>query len=499
MNPRAIRFVHRGALVEVHDAPITRSVLNWLREDARCTGTKEGCNEGDCGACTVMVGALVGGPGPDRLRWRTVNACLQFLPSLDGKALRTVEDLPADHPAPRAMVECHGSQCGFCTPGFVVSLAACLARHRSDGTRPARRELADALAGNLCRCTGYRPILDAGEAMFDAASDAAAEAPDDPATLALLRRLAADPPLHYAARNPATGSVETLYAPRTVDELAALAAARPEATLLAGCTDIGLWVNKQFRVLPEIIYVGAVAEMKRIDADADGLHIGAGAALEDAWAALAAHVPALREMGLRFASPPVRHAGTMGGNLANGSPIGDGAPVLMALGASLQLRHGAAERVVALDEFYLGYMKSRRAPGEVIVGIDLPWPDAATQVRAYKLSKRRDCDISGLACGLAVTLDGATVRAARFAFGGLAGTVSRARQAEAAVLGQPWTEATARAAMAALAQDFQPLTDLRGSAGYRRRSAQALLQRFWLETRPDDPLPASATQVWSHA
>jgi xanthine dehydrogenase small subunit len=496
MTTRPIRFFHRGSLVEVHDAPTTRSVLNWLREDARCTGTKEGCNEGDCGACTVMVGELVNSPpGQDRLRWRTVNACLQFLPTLDGKALRTVEDLPADHPAPQALVGCHGSQCGFCTPGFVVSLAACLAHHGGAGSRPTRRDLADALSGNLCRCTGYRPILDAGEAMFDAPFDAL----DETDTVAALHRLAADPPLHYQALNPATGALETLHAPRSLDALATLAADRPQATLLAGSTDIGLWVNKQFRVLPEIIYLGAVAEMKVITETDGVLRIGAGAALEDAWSALAARIPALREMGLRFASPPVRHAGTMGGNLANGSPIGDSAPVLMALGAVLRLRLGAAERTVPLDSFYLDYMKSQRQPGELIVGIAVPCPDAATQVRAYKLSKRYDCDISGLACGLAVTLDGDTVREARFAFGGLAGTVRRARHAEQAAVGQPWTESTARAAMAALAEDFQPLTDLRGSAGYRQRSAQALLHRFWLETRPIDPLPTSATQVWSVA
>jgi xanthine dehydrogenase small subunit len=489
MKPRPIRFVHRGALVEVSGVPVTTSVLNWLREHAACTGTKEGCNEGDCGACTVMVGELAG----DAVHWRTVNACLQFLPTLDGKALRTVEDLPHDHPAPQAMVACHGSQCGFCTPGFVVSLAACYERHLDADTVPSRRELADALAGNLCRCTGYRPILDAGEAMFQAP----ACRPDMASTIALLRSLQADAPLHYAAPNPATGAIETCDAPRTLDDLAAHVAAAPQATILAGSTDIGLWVNKQLRLLPALTYVGAVPELKRIGL-ADGvLHIGAGAALEEAWAALAALVPALREMGQRFASPPVRHAGTMGGNLTNGSPIGDSAPVLMALDAALVLRHGAAERRLPLDGFYLDYMKNQRRPGELLVRIDVPLPAPGTMLRAYKLSKRRDCDISGLACGLSITLDGDRVHAARLAFGGLAGTVKRARHAEAALTGRPWTETTLEAAQAALAQDFQPLTDLRGSAGYRMRSARALLRRFWLETRPVDPLPASATQVWS--
>ena len=515
MTIRPIRFVHRGAIVEVADAPPTTSVLNWLRESARCTGTKEGCNEGDCGACTVMVGELAG----DRVAWRTVNACIQFLPTLDGKALRTVEDLPVDHPAPQAMVACHGSQCGFCTPGFVVSLAASYEAHRAAGTTPTRRELADALSGNLCRCTGYRPILDAGEAMFQAPACAssgtggtggtgvagvagtedASNAPEADATLAALRALQGDPPLRYAARNPATGALDTFDAPRTLDALAMQVAAQPQATLLAGSTDIGLWANKQLRPMPALIHVGAVAELRHIREAAGLLQIGAGASLESAWAALAGRRHELREMGLRFASRPVRHAGTLGGNLANGSPIGDSAPVLMALGAWLVLRHGAVERTLPLDGFYLDYMKNQRQPGELLVRIDVPLPAPGERLRAYKLSKRFDCDISAVACGLRLTLDGDTVREARFAFGGMAATVKRARAAEAAVTGQPWTEATLHAAQAALAQDFQPLTDLRGSAGYRMRSVRALLHRFWLETRPHDPLPASATQVWSAA
>ncbi|GAB4043318.1 MAG: xanthine dehydrogenase small subunit [Rubrivivax sp.] len=481
MSERPIRFVHRGRVVEVDGLPITTTVLAWLRERARLTGTKEGCNEGDCGACTVMVGELVA----DRLRWRTVNACLMFLPALDGKALRTVEDLGPQHPAAEAMVRCHGSQCGFCTPGFVVSLAACHETHRAAGSVPTRQQLADALSGNLCRCTGYRPILDAGEAM----AALPFEAPDPGPTEALLRRLAADPPLHLQHAG------QTFDAPRSLRALADLAAAKPEATLLAGSTDIGLWSNKQFRPLPALIHVGAVPELKTVD-EADGhLRIGAGVPLEDAWQALATHWPELREMHLRFASPPVRHAGTLGGNVANGSPIGDAPPVLLALGARLVLRLGADERTLPLDGFYLGYMQNQRRPGEVLVRIEVPRPAPGWRLRAWKLSKRWDCDISGLSAGLALRLEGDRVAEARWAFGGLAATCQRARAAEAAVTGRPWTEATARAAQDALAQDFQPLSDLRGSAAYRLRSARALVQRLWLETRPDHPLPASATRV----
>jgi xanthine dehydrogenase small subunit len=484
---RPIRFVHRGEIVAVSGLESTTPVLSWLREHARCTGTKEGCNEGDCGACTVLVGRLQEG---GQVGWKPVNSCIQFLPTLDGHALLTVEDLAgADgraHPAQQAMVDCHGSQCGFCTPGFVVSLAACRARH---GDAPAtRQQIADALSGNLCRCTGYRPILDAGEQMFRQPAPALGH----PGTAAALARLAADPPLRYSAPTP-------FHAPRSLADLASLRAARPAALLLAGSTDIGLWVNKQFRDLGELIYLGAVAELQAITL-ADGmLTIGAGASLQAAWDALAAHWPATREMGLRFASLPVREAGTMGGNVANGSPIGDSAPVLIALGAAIVLRHGTAQRRMPLQDFYTGYMRNQLQPGEFVEAITVPLPGADETLRVYKLSKRYDCDISGLSAGLWLRRLGDTVLDARFAFGGMAGTVQRAAGAEAAVRGQPWTEAAVQAAMAALDNDFSPMSDQRASAGHRRRSARNLLQRLWLETRTDAPMAAHQVSVWSVA
>ncbi|MCA0243007.1 MAG: xanthine dehydrogenase small subunit [Proteobacteria bacterium] len=501
MTQRPIRLVHRGQIVSIADAPPTRSLLDWLREDRHCTGTKEGCAEGDCGACTVALGRL---DAQGRLHTETVNACIQFLPMLDGQAVFTVEDLspPARdgaatlHPVQQAMVDCHGSQCGFCTPGFVMSLWACRRQHQAAGTRPSRQDLADALAGNLCRCTGYRPILDAGEQ----ALQSAAPEPDHAATIAALRTLAQDPPLVYQGR---------FWAPRTADELATLYADHPQARLLAGATDIGLWVNKQMRELPELIHVGAVAELQRIEVVDGTLRIGAAASLEAAWAALCEYWPQLRELWLRFASPPVRHAGTMGGNVANGSPIGDSAPVLMALDARIVLQQRGRLRELALADFYTGYMKNELQSGEFVRGLVVPLPQARSQMqsqtrkqtqtalRAYKISKRFDSDISALCAALAIDLDGDTVRAARLAFGGLAATVKRAAQAEAALQGRPWTEATLQAATAALAQDFQPLSDLRASAGYRLQVAGNLLRRFWLETRRDAPLPAAAVTVWA--
>jgi len=511
MDTRPIRFVHRGHIVSVDGATPTRSVLDWLREDARCTGTKEGCAEGDCGACTVVVAELAdhgaaSGSAAARstvvggLSLRPVNACIRFLPTLDGKALLTVEDLAAItggsglHPVQQAMVECHGSQCGFCTPGFVMTMTASYEQHCEAGTVPSRAQLADELAGNLCRCTGYRPILDAGQRMFELPRQRLDTAP----IVALLQQLRADPPLHYLAPNPARpGRQDHFHAPRTLDALATLRAQHPQARLLAGCTDIGLWVNKQFRDLGDILYVGEVDELKRV-AVADGqLHIGAGAPLEDAWGALAAHWPTLSEAWRRFAGPPVRHAGTMGGNVANGSPIGDSAPVLIALGTRIVLRKGPAEREMLLEDFYLDYMKSQLAEGELLVALRVPLPAPRQQLRAYKISKRFDCDISALFAGLAIELDGETVRSARFAFGGMAAIVKRARGAEAAVVGQPWTEATVLAAMASLDQDFTPLSDLRASADYRRQVARGLLMRLWLETRPAQPLAHAS--VWSAA
>jgi xanthine dehydrogenase small subunit len=488
MNTRPIRFVHRGEVVEASGLPPTTTVLQYLREHAGCTGTKEGCAEGDCGACTVIQGEL-GAAG--ELQLHNVNACTLFLPTLDGRALITVEDLGGPDqlsPAQRAMVDCHGSQCGFCTPGFVMSLTACYEAHQAAGTRPTRQQLADALSGNLCRCTGYRPILDAGEQMFEAP----ARCLDREPIAAALRELAADEPLVYQHAGT------SFHAPQSLAELARLRETHPQATLLAGSTDIGLWVNKQFRDLGDILYTGRVAELREIrDVDFNGqpgLWIGAAASLEDAWAQLTELAPSLAELWLRFASPPVRNAGTLGGNIANGSPIGDGAPALIALGADVVLRRGTQQRRLPLEAFYLDYMKKDLRPGEFVEALHVPRPDTSWAISAHKISKRHDSDISAVCAVLALQLRNGTVQQARFAFGGMAAIVKRAVAAEAAVVGQPWLEATAEAAALALPQDFKPLTDMRASDAYRLKVAQNLLRKLWLES-----LDRRTLTVWRSA
>ncbi|MET0963843.1 MAG: xanthine dehydrogenase small subunit [Noviherbaspirillum sp.] len=488
---QTIRFHYRGALHTVADASPTRTVLQHLREDLHCTGTKEGCAEGDCGACTVVIGELQG----DTLSLKAVNSCIQFLPTLDGRALFTVEDLrQADgalHPVQQAMVDCHGSQCGFCTPGFVMSLWGMYLKREAGGEQgpPCRRDIDDTLSGNLCRCTGYRPIIEAARRMGELPPVRLAREP----LAAALRALRRDAPLHYEFDG------RRFDAPRTLDELAQLRADHPQATLLAGSTDVGLWVTKQLRDLPHIIHLGQVGELKGIAEDAGWLEIGAGVTLEDAYAALCAHYPQLKDMRQRFASLPIRNAGTLGGNVANGSPIGDSMPWLIALGAEVVLYASAGRRVRPLADFYLGYQKKDLRPGEVVAALRVPLPlqHPGLHFRTYKLSKRFDQDISAVCAAFALTLDGGRVDTVRIAYGGMAATPQRAAAAETALAGEAWDEAALNTAMAALELDYTPLSDMRASASYRMRTAKNLLRRFWLETRPDAPLCHADVQAWA--
>jgi len=483
-----IRFFFRNAVHELTGVAPTQTILQHLREDLRCTGTKEGCAEGDCGACTVVVGSLENG----ELELKAVNSCIQFTPTLDGKALFTVEDLQLPdgrlHPVQQALVECHGSQCGFCTPGFAMSLWGMYLKQ--EGAVPSRCQIDDALSGNLCRCTGYRPIIDAAQRMVElprADFDRAAVAGQ---LLALQR--GAGSSYSYEGRS--------FHAPRTLDELVALRAAHPQALILAGSTDVGLWVTKQMRELNDILYLGNVAELKSVREEGNYLDIGAGVTLQDAYAAVCRHYPQeLGELMQRFASLPIRNAGTLGGNVANGSPIGDSMPWLIALGARLVLRGANGTRELALEDFYLGYQQKDLQADEFVASLRVPLPQAGVRFRTYKLAKRFDQDISAVCAAFALTLDGDVVKEARIAFGGMAATPKRAAAAEAVLTGRVWNEDALKEAMAALAQDYAPLSDMRASSSYRMKTAQNLLRRFWLETRLENPLPPSAVNAFAAA
>ncbi|MGJ9417892.1 xanthine dehydrogenase small subunit [Massilia sp. CMS3.1] len=481
-----IRFYFRNVIHEVTNVAPTQTILQHLREDLRCTGTKEGCAEGDCGACTVVVGSLENGA----LELKAVNSCIQFTPTLDGRALFTVEDLQLPdgrlHPVQQALVDCHGSQCGFCTPGFAMSLWGMYLKH--DGQAPSRCQIDDALSGNLCRCTGYRPIIAAAGRMVElprAEFDRAAVAD-------ALRALQRSEGSSYAFDG------RSFHAPRTLDELVALRSAHPQALLLAGSTDVGLWVTKQMRELNDIIYIGNVAELKSVAQSEGTLEIGAGVTLQDAYAALCRHYPdALSDMWQRFASLPIRNAGTLGGNVANGSPIGDSMPWLIALGARIVLRGPGGERALAMEDFYLGYQQKDLQHDEFVAALRVPLARDNVRFRTYKLAKRFDQDISAVCAAFALTFEGDIVKEARIAFGGMAATPKRAAAAEAVLNGRAWSEDALKEAMAALAQDFAPLSDMRASSSYRMKTAQNLLRRFWLETRLDHPLPPSAVNAFA--
>lgn len=501
MKTHPIRFYYRGAIHEVSGVPVTRTVLQHLREDLRCTGTKEGCAEGDCGACTVVVGEL---DAHGALQLKAVNACIRFLPTLNGCAVFTVEDLRATdgtlHPVQQALVDCHGSQCGFCTPGFAMSMWALYENYPKAAGLPTRNEIATALSGNLCRCTGYRPIIAAAQQMLDADRHAHVALDRAPVVQAL-REIRGAPNETFAYAGPdVRGSAfgeNRFWAPASLDAFAQLRTEHPDALVLAGSTDVGLWATKQLRDLGDLLYVGAVPELGTIERDAMRLTIGAAVTLEDAYAALTVDYPELAELGRRFASLPVRNAGTLGGNVANGSPIGDSMPALIALDAEIVLRRGRDIRSMPLDAFYVGYQKTALELGEFVVALRVPRPEPTLRFRTYKVSKRYDQDISAVCAAFAIHVVDGTIARVRIAFGGMAATPKRATHAEAVLAGTAWDEQAARRAMDALSIDYQPLTDLRASSHYRSAVARNLLWRFWLETREHAPLALAEVDAFA--
>lgn len=451
-----IAFLLNGTPVSISGASPVLTLLDWLRESRGLTGTKEGCNEGDCGACTVMV---TDAAGP-----RALNACILFLPQLHGKAVRTVEGLTGPkgepHPVQEAMVTHHGSQCGFCTPGFVMSMATAHAHSRTDHDTT--------LAGNLCRCTGYAPIIRAAKA---------AESADVPAWIR-------DDVAFFASQTPAADDgagdgADSLAAfrPATSDALAQWYVRNPKATLIAGATDVGLWVTKQLRDLAPVAFLSGIADLKTIRDSGGALHVGAGVTINDLMAAVAAPLPSFAELLRRYASDQVRNAATIGGNIANGSPIGDGPPALIALGATLHLRQGDSRRDMALEDYFLDYGRQDRRAGEFVEGVS--FATDAPNLRCYKLSKRFDQDISAVCGCFNITVTDGIITAARLAFGGMAGTPKRAANAEAAITGRPLTPETMHLARLAMAADFTPLSDMRASAQYRAEAGGNMLIRYF--------------------
>ncbi|MYM86952.1 xanthine dehydrogenase small subunit [Rugamonas sp. FT82W] len=486
-----IRFFYRGEVRSVDAGAPTRTLLQHLREDLHCTGTKEGCAEGDCGACTVVVAELQ----PDgEVAMKSVNSCIQFVPTLDGKAVFTIEDLKqADgkmHPVQEALVECHGSQCGFCTPGFAMSLWSLYLKQDGQATPPCRKTVDETLSGNLCRCTGYRPIIDAARRMGELPHVSF----NREALKATLQSIQRTEMYSY------THDGQTFHAPRTLAELAALRAAKPTATIVAGSTDVGLWVTKQMRNLGDMIYVRQVQELYRMEEEDGMLYIGAAVSLNDAYEAVCKHYKEeLHEMWQRFASQPIRNTGTLGGSVANGSPIGDSAPWMIALGAEIVIRSDKGQRSMLLEKFYLDYMKKDWQPGEFVEAVRIPLPRKDVHFRTYKLAKRYDQDISAVCAAFAFTLKDGVVSDAHIAYGGMAATSRRAPLAEAAVNGKRWDEATLKLAMAELAKDYTPLSDMRATASYRMKTAQNLLRRYWLETNPDSAQPLQSINAYHYA
>jgi len=546
---KPIRFIRRGEVVTLANVPPSRTLLEVLREDLACTGTKEGCGEGDCGACTVVLGEANG----KTIRYRAINSCIRLAHSIDGLALWTVEDIaptlvasrttlppegalrlrpgeagsaapagdgkavePTLHPAQQAMVDQHGSQCGFCTPGFVMSLFGMYQNHVCQGESITRELAQEELSGNLCRCTGYRPILDAAQAM-------AALPPvkvDETALLRQLQSLRSEP-----------GVTETGYlAPRTLAGLLQARAGRPGAQLVAGCTDVGLLVTKMHMEFGQVLDVTRVEELRRIEHYPQHIAIGAAVTLADAYAALEKDRPQLHTFAARFAGLPVRNAGTLGGNVANGSPIGDSMPLLIALGANVVLmseRQGVrGHREMPLEQLYRGYRQTVMAPDEVLAWIKVPRPTAGSPprpyplpegkregvgteqekrparlglappplrgegwgegqelLRVYKISKRYDDDISAVCLALNLRIDKGIVTSASIGAGGVAATPVRAVKTEAALLGQAWTAETVQQAMSTLRAEFTPISDMRASAAYRSTVLGNLLQRYWLESQ----------------
>src|SRR6476660_506633 len=485
MSRNSLQFQRRGRSVRIGEFSPRTTLLDWLRLQERSIGTKEGCAEGDCGACAVVVVRERDG----RMVYEPVNSCITLLGQLDGAELITVEDLADDgelHPVQAAMARQHGSQCGFCTPGIVMSL---FAHYHACNGATTREAINNVLAGNLCRCTGYRPIV-------DAALEACAEAADDRLTRSGAARLQALRSLDDQADLFVGDDGSFFAAPASEQSLAQLYARHPDATIVAGATDVGLWITKKLAPIEKVIHVGRVAELSSIEATNEGYAIGATVSLAQAAPVLGSIDPDIAEVLRRFGSIQVRACGTVGGNIANGSPIGDLAPMLIALGASAELRQGNKVRQLPLENFFLDYGKQDRAPGEFVRRLLVPKLPQSTHFRAYKITKRFDEDISAVLAAFCLKVDAGRISAARVAFGGMAGIPKRAKAIEEKLRGLSLNDTHGwQSAAEAVSKDFTPLTDLRASAAYRGRVAGNLVVKAIAEIAGVSP---GSTRIADH-
>lgn len=473
----SIRFLLNDQVVELSDVRSTTTLLEFLRLDKALTGTKEGCNEGDCGACTVLVGRL----GPEGLTYQSLNACIRFVGSLDGCHVVTVESLAVRgrlHPVQQAMMDYHGSQCGFCTPGIVMSLYALWMTN----PHPNEAEIETALQGNLCRCTGYEPIIKAAKAISTYGSPVDDLLTSERARITERLQSWQDEVLVHVYASSEAGS-ERFFIPSTSEQLADILSEHTDATVIAGATDVGLWVNKDHRSISPAVFIGNMNALQSITVTDDTVTVGAGVSYSAFVPVMKEHFPHMDELWWRIGGEQVRNMGTIGGNIANGSPIGDSPPGLITLGATLTLRSKQGARTLPLEEFFVTYGKQDRRPGEFVESISIPKPSSGSLNAVYKISKRRDEDISALCGAFSITVSQGKVSAARIAFGGMAGTPKRAIHVEEALVGKPWTIETIEAAKPAFAEDYQPLSDWRATAEYRLLTAQNLLTRFFLESQ----------------
>ena len=469
-----IRFLLNKELRVEHQLDPNMTVLNYLRSELSKTGTKEGCASGDCGACTVVLGELDG----DNIRYKSINSCLTFVSALNGKQLITVEDLRQGaelHPAQQAMVDCHGSQCGFCTPGIVMSMFAL----GKNITHPDKEEINEALAGNLCRCTGYRPIVEAAQKMYDDVTPDSFSLEQE-ATIARLKEIQ---PQQQAEL---TDGSKRCFNPTSIAELATLLEQYPDARLLAGGTDLALEVTQFHRELKTLVYISDIPELKQIRVTEQQIELGASASLSSCYQTLNNDYPDFGALLHRFASLQIRNQGTLGGNIGNASPIGDSPPALIALGAKLVLRKGQSNRTIDLQDYFIDYKVTDQQPGEFIESVIVPRAAENGEFRCYKISKRIDDDISAVLGCFNLKISNGVIESARIAFGGMAAIPKRASHCEQALTGAPWTMATIEQARQDLQQDFSPISDFRATREYRMLVATNMLTRYFIEIETPD-------------